>query len=537
MPMSLADDLLSRFGAQPKPKQKEIAKTLDQVLAGKLWIANEGPQTEAYFSKADLLLYGGQAGGGKTDLIVGLALNAHRRVGIFRQQVGELKGLMDRMDAVLLEAGLKPVSRSTNQWTGAAGRKIEFGHLEKPGAHKSWQGRDHDLKCFDEASQISPDKILYVMSWLRSAEPGQRCRTVLASNPPMGGEGDYLLDWFGPWVDPMHGLFGTVKPGELLWAVFENDGEDIRTVWCDGPGPVEVGGRMRTPKSRTFIPAGLSDNPFLGEDYRAQLDSMPEPLRTALLTGDFLAGRADHAHQVIPSDWVKAAQTRWRTHKHKAKGAGGRGNNPVESRMIALGVDVAQGGADSTTLAPLMEGNLFEELTRRRGVDTKDGPAVGGLVVSVMRDRCVAAVDMTGGWGGGAKLHLEDNDIHVIGMVASEASTEVTTDSRIGFTNKRAEWWWRFREALDPKSGHDIALPPGARLAAELTAPRWKLTRRKILIESKDDIRARLGRSTDDADAVIMAWAARDAGLEQALHRGNGRTLEAEPYTDPHEYL
>ena len=83
--MSLADDLLSRFGAQPKPKQKEITQTLTRVLKDKIWIANEGPQTEAYFSRADLLLYGGQAGGGKTDLIVGLALNAHRRVGIFRQ--------------------------------------------------------------------------------------------------------------------------------------------------------------------------------------------------------------------------------------------------------------------------------------------------------------------------------------------------------------------------------------------------------------------------------------------------------------------
>lgn len=500
------------------------------MLRNKIWIANEGPQTEAYFSPADLLLYGGQAGGGKTDLIVGLALNAHKRIGIFRQQVGELKGLMDRMDQVLQVAGLKPVARSTNQWTGTGGAKIEFGHLEKPGAHKSWQGRDHDLKCFDEASQIAPEKILYVMSWLRSASPGQHCRTVLASNPPMGGEGDYLLDWFGPWVDPMHKLYGTVRPGQLLWALFENEGEDVRTIWCDGPQTAMINGRMRTPKSRTFIPAGLSDNPFLGEDYRAQLDSMPEPLRTALLTGDFLAGRADHARQVIPMDWVKAAQIRWRRFEQ-----GGR--HWRRRRMLCLGVDVAQGGADNTTLAPLMDGHVFGPITRARGVDTKDGPAVGGLVVSVMRDGCVVAVDMTGGWGGGAKLHLEGNAIQVAGMVASQGTVEVTRDSRIGFVNARAQWWWRFREALDPKSGAAAALPPGSRLAAELTAPRWKLRGRKILIESKDDIRARLGRSTDDADAVIMAWAARHEGASRALRGRTGPGLEAEPYTDPHDYL
>ncbi|PLX36652.1 MAG: terminase [Hyphomicrobiales bacterium] len=530
--MSLADDLLSRFGAQPKQKKQQIMRTLDRMLKDQIWIPNEGPQTEAYFSRADLLLYGGQAGGGKTDLIVGLALNAHKRVGIFRQQVGELKGLIDRMDQVLLQAGRKPVSRSANQWTGADGAKIEFGHLEKSGAHKSWQGRDHDLKCFDEASQIAPHKILYVMSWLRSAIPGQHCRTVLASNPPMGGEGDYLLEWFGPWVDPMHRLYGTVKPGELLWAVFESEGEDIRTIWCDGPEPQMINGRLRTPRSRSFIPAGLGNNPFLGEDYRAQLDSMPEPLRTALLTGDFLAGRSDHARQVIPADWIVAAQARWLGARHRHGESHWR-----RRRMLSLGVDVAQGGADSTTLAPLMEGNVFGTITRAKGVDTRDGPAVGGMVVQMMRDSCAVAVDMTGGWGGGARLHLENNHIPVTGMVASQGSNAVTRDSRIGFANRRAEWWWRFREALDPKSGDGVALPPGARLAAELAAPRWKLLGRKILIESKDDIRARLGRSTDEADAVIMAWAARFEADTRALGHGSGPELEAEPYTDPHDYL
>jgi len=516
--------LLSRFENQPRQKKAEIVKTTDAILKGDVWVPNEGPQTEAYFSKADLLLYGGQAGGGKTDLIVGLALNEHKRVGVFRQQGGELTGLIDRMDAILEGAGHKPTAGNPPKWKGPEGRKIEFGHLEKPGAHKSWQGRDHDLKCFDEASQIAPHKIQYVLSWLRSAKVGQRCRAILASNPPMGGEGDYLLEWFGPWIDPMHKLYGTVKPGELLWAVFITDGDEARSIWCDGPEQVEIEGVLRTPKSRTFIPAGLADNPFLGEDYRSQLDSMPEPLRTALLTGDFLAGRSDHAYQVIPSEWIRLAQDRWKERRGQRR------------RMLALGVDVAQGGPDNTSLAPLYDGNTFGEVTRAKGVDTKDGPAVGGLVVSTMRDGCVVAVDMTGGWGGGAKVHLEDNEIHVVGMVASEGSTARTCDSKIEFANKRAQWWWQFREALDPKSGDDVALPPDTRLSAELTAPRWTLSGKKILIESKDDIRTRLGRSTDDADSVIMAWQVRDNGLYKAIKSGRAQS-EPVPYEDPHDYL
>jgi hypothetical protein len=50
-------------------------------------------------------------------------------------------------------------------------------------------------------------------------------------------------------------------------------------------------------------------------------------------------------------------------------------------------------------------------------------------------------------------------------------------------------------------------LPTDQELLADLSAPRWKLKPTGIAIESKDDIRARLGRSTDKADAVVMAWA------------------------------
>ena len=60
------------------------------------------------------------------------------------------------------------------------------------------------------------------------------------------------------------------------------------------------------------------------------------------------------------------------------------------------------------------------------------------------------------------------------------------------------------------------------RLAAQLAAPTWKLRGNAILIESKEDIRRRLGTSTDDADAVILAWHKRD----EALRRQTKRKLE-----------
>ena len=78
------------------------------------------------------------------------------------------------------------------------------------------------------------------------------------------------------------------------------------------------------------------------------------------------------------------------------------------------------------------------------------------------------------------------------------------------------------REALDPVQRRRHRAAAGPRLAAQLAAPTWKLRGNAILIESKDDIRKRLGTSTDDADAVILAWHKRD----DALRRQTKRKLE-----------
>jgi hypothetical protein len=81
--------------------------------------------------------------------------------------------------------------------------------------------------------------------------------------------------------------------------------------------------------------------------------------------------------------------------------------------------------------------------------------------------------------------------------------------------NLRAAAYWRLREALDPVNGSTIALPPDAELLADLCAPTWHLDRGsgKVQIEDKDEVKKRLGRSPDCADAVVLAWwAAGEAG-------------------------
>ena len=92
-------------------------------------------------------------------------------------------------------------------------------------------------------------------------------------------------------------------------------------------------------------------------------------------------------------------------------------------------------------------------------------------------------------------------------MNGAEKSIARDRSGQLHFRNKRAEWHWKLREALDPSSGDDLALPPDRELRADLIAPRWKLTVQGIQIEEKDDIKARLGRSPDSGEAVIYAHA------------------------------
>ena len=441
-----------------------------------------GPQTAALNSAADELLYGGSAGGGKSLLLLGAAATRHKRSLILRRQGVECDGLTADLVGML---GAEHFNRADREHT-AGGRSIKLGGCPEADSWRAYAGRARDLMAFDEAGEFIEEQVSSLLAWLRSTDPNQRCRAIFGSNPPRGAEGQWLIRWFEPWLDP--GFPNPAAPSELRWFIRVR-GE---TRWVDAPGRYEVDGETYTARSRTFIPARLSDNPFLDRTgYRAGLENLPEPLRSQLLKGDFLAGREDDAWQIIPSEWIAAAQARWTA--------------TAPEPMQALGVDVAQGGPDSTVLAP-RHGKWFAPLKVTRGVNTKDGPAVAGLVFTTMRDGCTVAVDMRGGWGGSAYDHLRRQLDRVVGVVPAEKSTRRTRDGKLGFVNLRAELWWKFREALDPQTGADIALPPDPALVADLVAPRWKLTPRGIQVELKEEIRKRLGRSPDRGDAVVMAW-------------------------------
>ena len=164
--------------------------------------------------------------------------------------------------------------------------------------------------------------------------------------------------------------------------------------------------------------------------------------------------------QVIPTAWVLAAEERW-------KPDGGNG-----LAMTAMAFDPAGGGRDSAELAR-RHGSWYAELISAKGQETADGSATAATVVRYRRDNAPVIIDVGGGYGGGVMLRLTDNGIEPTSFNGANESTEKTKDGQLAFANKRAETWWKFREALDPDQpdGSAIALPPDPELRADLCAP------------------------------------------------------------------
>src|SRR5215813_7892594 len=182
------------------------------------------PQQEAYQSKANILGYGGAAGGGKSDLILGLAITHHKRSLILRKQHKDLGALTDRAREILGTLG--SFNANSGVWRGLpGGRQIEFGGLKDPGDEQHYRGRPHDFIGIDEADQVPEFQVRFVLGWLRTTDPDQRCRAVLGFNPPSSAEGRWLIDFFGPWIDPKH-----TRPalsGELRWYATLPDGQEV----------------------------------------------------------------------------------------------------------------------------------------------------------------------------------------------------------------------------------------------------------------------------------------------------------------------
>lgn len=475
-----ASEIQSLLPYMTPAERAEVNAILSRDTA--IWRPLPGPQTMAYESEADIVGYGGAAGGGKTDLMCGKALTRHKNTMILRREATQLTGVIDRLTQLV---GTRDGYNGQEKIWRLGKRQIEFGSVPHLGDETKYQGRPHDLLGFDEATNFLEIQVRFLLGWLRTTDPKQRCQALMTFNPPTSAEGQWVTRFFAPWLDKTHPK--PARPGELRWFA-TIDGKDVEV---ESGAPFMHGSELIKPQSRTFIPSRVTDNPYLmGTGYMNTLQALPEPLRSQMLNGDFEAGLEDDPFQVIPTAWVEAAQARW--------------TRPAKLPLMdSLGVDVARGGKDQTVIAR-RHGMWFDEPLTYPGRETPDGPVTAGLVIGAMRDKAPIHIDVIG-VGSSPYDFLKEAGQHVLGINVAVTTKARDLSGALEFFNRRSELWWKFREALDPAQNTGIALPPDSRLKSDLCAPKWKLQGSKIRVESRDEIVERIGRSPDFGSAYILA--------------------------------
>ena len=498
--MALLDEILAKLDALPPDKLAELeAKRI--ASNPPMWIPNPGPQMDCLDSPADEIFFGGSAGGGKTALLLGNAVTRHKRSLILRKTAMDAGKLAEQM-AVDIVGHREGYNSQLKMWRLPDGRVVYFGGCEYEPDKQRYKGDPHDFKGWDEVSDFPESVFRFINTWNRSKDPKQRCRVIAAGNPPTTPEGLWVIDYWGPWLNPTHP--NPAQPGELRWyTTIAGKDEEV-----DGPGPHLIDGEMITARSRTFIRAMLADNPDLERTgYASVLAALPPELRDAYKLGKFDSAMKDHPNQLIPTQWIIAAQDRWKA----------RGGPPKDIPMVACAIDVAQGGTDQTVLSGRHDW-WYAPLVAVPGAETPMGSDIAALVIKHRKAGAGLIVDVGGGYGGATIQVLRDNGINVLPFNSANAGVGRTKCRSFGFLNKRAEYWWKFREALDPDQpgGSPIELPDDPGLRADLAAPHYEAGTRGIVVEPKENIKKRLGRSPDKGDAVVMCW----SGGIMALRKG-----------------
>lgn len=215
-------------------------------------------------------LYGGAAGGGKSDAIVIEALRQvhipHYKALILRKTFPQLAELIDKTLNYYPRAfpGAR-YNASSHTWTFLSGAKIIFGAMQHTKDKVKYQGQAYDFIAFDELTHFTFEEYSYMFSRNRPNGPGTRVYIRATANPGGVGHG---------WVKERFITAGTpMQPIE----------EDVEWSRPDG------GKELRTQK-RIFVPSSVFDNPALLDNdpmYVQRLASMPEAERNALLYGNW----------------------------------------------------------------------------------------------------------------------------------------------------------------------------------------------------------------------------------------------------------
>ena len=229
------------------------------------------PKQALFMSRPEYeALYGGAAGGGKSDALLMEGLRQvripHYRGLILRKTYPQLSEIIDRSREIYRAAfpGAR-FSATEHCWTFPSGAKIYFGSMQHTSDRINYQGKRYDYIAFDELTHFTFDEYSYLFSRNRPNGPGTRCYIRAATN--LGGIGHgWVKERFVTPAPPMTTMYTPVTYAD------------------------ENGELVTKSRSRIFIPARVTDNRQLlhnDPDYMASLSMLPHQEREALLNGSW----------------------------------------------------------------------------------------------------------------------------------------------------------------------------------------------------------------------------------------------------------
>lgn len=312
-----------------------------------------GPQEAFLTTDADIAIFGGAAGGGKSFgvLIEGLrhvTTNPLFSAVFFRRTTVQIRnpgGLWDASMRLYPFAGGKPVAHVL-EWRWAHGGKIKLAHLEHESTVLEWQGAEIPLIVFDELTHFTRNQFFYLLSRNRSMS-GVRGYIRATTNPDADSWVAELIAW---WIDQDTGYPIAERSGKVRWFIRRDD----TLLWADSREELmaEYGRKdlpldheqQPRPKSLTFIASKITDNQALMEkdpDYLANLQALSRVERERLLGGNWkikpAAGLYFRRHEVTMWDTVPTDVVKWVRRWDLAATEKTEGNDPDWTAGVLMG--------------------------------------------------------------------------------------------------------------------------------------------------------------------------------------------------------
>lgn len=368
--------------------------------------------------------------------------------------------LWENIRALHTKGNLPGTVQRSDRWVDEQGRLVGMGRRPPDHADSAFQGyhREFILVILDEAGGIP--------QWLWTATEaittGAECRVFAVGNPTDNASQFARLRNSPIWKTDRITTFDTPNfTGEI-----ESFPTDLRE------------------QARAEFPSKAWQEDAL-RDWGEQ-----SSLYRVRVLGEF----ADSDDGLVPLSWVSQSHLRWAAWHDKGE--------PEVGGPRIISCDVARFGDDMTAIA-IREADVIRKVQRYAKMDTVQTTSLVEAELAFPASKSI--VDVVG-IGSGVVDLLRAHRKPVVAFNGGASATRRDSTGSWGFTRRRSESWYNLRELLDPSRGATLALPDDEGLTADLTTPTYEpRLGAKIHVESKEDIKKRLGRSPDVGDAVAMA--------------------------------